>query len=72
MALYTHTHTSIFIQNGKTILCQEKNKLNQAYRKLSLILHVKNKIGYIKGKINKVNVYRMKTIKLLHDSLSFL
>ena len=47
-------------------------ELIKAYRKISLILRIQKKIGYIKGVTNKENVYKMKEIKLLHDSLSFL
>ena len=46
--------------------------LIKAYKKISLVLCVQKKIGYIKGVSNKENVYKMKEIKLLHDSLSFL
>ena len=64
-------HTSIFIQNGKTRICQEiKNRLDQAYRKISFIKYVQNnekKIGYVERAKESV-----KRIKLLHNSLSFL
>ena len=64
---HTHTHTSIFIQNGKTRICQEiKNRLDQAYRKISFIKYIQ-KIGYVERAKESV-----KRIKLLHNSLSFL
>ena len=70
-AVHTHTHTSIFIQNGKTRICQEIiNRLNKAYIKISFIKYVQNnekKIGYI-GRAKE----SVKRIKLLHNSLSFL
>ena len=80
---HTHTHTSIFIQKEKTRICQEiKNRLNQAYKKISFIEHDKNKIGYIKENCNdnkcfvnrRINtkLNTIKKIKFLHDSLSFL
>mgnify|MGYP005838776449 CR=1 FL=1 len=55
-------------------LQKEKNtNIIKAYRRISFVCYVKNKIGYIK-RVNceKTANINVKKIKLLHDSLSFL
>ena len=79
ISIFLQKRKNTFIQLSKTIQRRKFQKyqnikyvLIKAYRKISLILRVQKKIGYIKGANNKENVYKMKEIKLLHDSLSFL
>ena len=61
-------YISIFLPKDQN----KKYMLIKAYRKISLVLYVKNKIGYINEICNKYISNEMKKIKLLHDSLSFL
>ena len=86
-ALYIYIYIAIFLQKRKNTFIQLskitqgrkfqkyqniKHLLTKAYNKISFSLYVKKKIGYIQGVNYKENVYKMKEIKLLHDSLSFL
>ena len=66
--IYIYIYISRFLPKRRLQIHQNiKYVVFKAYKKISLILYVQNKIGYAQ-RISE----RIKRIKLLHNSLSFL